>query len=90
VPNRDNWDGSFHSQTFSASEVRCHVLPDTNVEDNHTIIWTGMFTHDSHLQAFLRGTVPISINCTSMFQDISQQHIKQIPQSQQKTPLVSL
>lgn len=80
VSNRDyNWDGSFHSQTFSTSEVCCHVQSDTNMEENHTIIWTGMFSRNGHSQAFQWGTVTISINCASMFQDIHQQHMKQIP-----------
>lgn len=83
VLNRDyNWDGSFHSPAFPASEVCCHVQSDTNMVENHTITWTGtgIFSRDGHSQAFQCGTVAISINCASMFQDIYQQHMQQIPQ----------
>lgn len=80
VPNIDNWDGSFHSQTFPASEVCCHAQSDINMEENHTTTRTGMFSHDGHSQAFQCGTVSFSINSAFMFHDIHQQHMQLVPQ----------
>ena len=72
--------GWFISQSSISSKWSLLSCTDTNMVENHTITWTVMFSRDGHSQTFQCGTVAISINCASMFQDIHQQHMQQIPQ----------